>query len=47
MFTTLNQTLIEFIPALYLFWNITDRVCVCIFINMHGCVCVCAHIEEL
>lgn len=22
MFTTLNQTLIEFIPALYLFWNI-------------------------
>ena len=43
MFTTLNQTLIKFIPALYLFWSITDTVCVCVYLYACMCVCVCIY----
>jgi len=40
MFTTLNQTLIEFIPTLYLFWSITNIVCVYPYLYTYMCVYV-------
>lgn len=49
MFTTLNQTLVEFIPTLYLFWSTTDTVCVCVYlytcmcVSVHICVCACMY----
>lgn len=44
MFTTLNQTLIEFVPALYLFWSITDTVCACVYLYACLCVRVCIYV---
>lgn len=41
MFITLDQTLIGFVPALYLFWSIADTVCACLCLYTCMCVCVC------